>query len=122
MHRKNAKRKNGIGFPPSIVPPDKQALDKAVADDKAWFAAHPNRGTRLRPEYPGELPRKRTPPEGAIETAHILVEQIKPGVRLRTPVLLLPGSDFRDFDNDEYLMMHIYRQGEAFKAGKRRLS
>lgn len=67
--------------------------EPARADDRRWFAAHPQRGYRLRGvignEWGGAVPDARW----------VLVRQARPGVRGRRPVLLT-----RDLPDDDWLL------------------
>lgn len=47
-----------------------------AADDRDWFAAHPDRSHRLRAAYPGEWPPAQATP-------YTIVKQRRPGVRQR---------------------------------------
>ena len=57
--------------------------DPWVADDRDWFAAHPDRAHRLRDAYPGEWPAKQATP-------HTIVKQRQPGVRQRLGITVMP--------------------------------
>ena len=52
------------------------ACDRASDDDKAWFAAHPDRSYRIRPMVPGEH-------LGVASPAWCAVHQLRPGWRIR---------------------------------------
>ena len=54
--------------------------------DRQFFAMHPDRRYRFRRPFPGELATLHcAPPPGFLGS--VLVEQFKPGVRVRTPVV-----------------------------------
>lgn len=48
-------------------------------DDRAWFAAHPDRSHRVREVIPGEFPMEA--PDGFV--GHVVVRQMQPGFRQR---------------------------------------
>ena len=59
-----------------------KAIDRACADDAAWFAVHPSRIFRLRDAIPFEFNRDIGLPPWQ-ETWRALVAQGAPGVRFR---------------------------------------
>lgn len=69
--------------------------DEISAADRAWFAAHPTRRCRVRPVREGESPLGE-PVDGSTVNGHVIVLQIKPGVRFRCYIELhelLPDED-----------------------------
>ena len=60
-------------------------VELASAADAAWFAARPNRTTRIRRFIAGEGPPMHQMGDGV---ACVAVRQIVPGVRARFPVYL----------------------------------
>lgn len=56
-------------------------LEPWLADDRRWFAAHPERTHRVRDAFPGEARRG----------THVVVRQIAPGARKR--LAFTPGPD-----------------------------
>jgi hypothetical protein len=56
-----------------------------AADDRDWFAAHPDRSHRLREAYPGEWPAE------AGNMLHAVVKQMQRGERLRLPITMTAG-------------------------------
>jgi hypothetical protein len=50
------------------------------ADDRDWFAAHPDRSHRLREAFPGEFSADFA------NCSHVVVEQMEPGARMRVPM------------------------------------
>jgi hypothetical protein len=68
-----------------------RALERLSEADRRWFAARSSRSFRLRKPARRELEML-----GGRDCTHVLVEQVKPGFRLRRPVLIiggLPDSD-----------------------------
>ena len=53
-------------------------------EDRAWFAAHPDRSHRIREVLPGEFPDLGTPPSAL--PVYVVVRQVQPGFRVRWPV------------------------------------
>jgi hypothetical protein len=60
--------------------------ERAVADDRRWFAAHPYRAHRIRPPGIGERQTMRGQHPGT--KMFVVVRQVEPGVRVRQPVWL----------------------------------
>ena len=69
--------------------------EKVSEDDRRWFAANPDASWRLRRLVPGELPGQ---PAGR----WMLVNQVRPGLRLRAPL---------DLDIDEETAAFMTRRG-----------
>ena len=64
-----------------ITPFHGKEIDAAMDNDRSWFAFHPGRRLRLRRLLPFEFE-----PEGPFsDDTYVLVMQLKPGVRTRTP-------------------------------------
>lgn len=74
---------------PSMTPILNTADSAWKADDAAWFTANPTRAHRLRPTLPGELgtlfPGGMVPAVPERHEFQVLIRQVKPGVRVRTP-------------------------------------
>ena len=64
-------------------------------DDRAWFAARPERAHRVRPVYPGEFLPMETPPG---QGWFAIVRQIAPGARLRRPMQLNRPGDMGEIE------------------------
>ena len=65
---------------------NKQAAAASDAD-RRWFAAHPLRSHRVRAMFKGEFPTLGPAPDG--HRAAVVVQQIAPCLRARTPVFLI---------------------------------
>ena len=74
---------------------DARAVEKVSEDDRCWFAANPAANWRLRRLVPGELP-------GHPAARWMLVNQVRPGLRLRAPL---------DLDIDEETAAFMTRRG-----------
>lgn len=68
------------------APPDVAAsLDRITAQDRAWFELNPHAEYRTRPAAPGEF----WPTFDSASVKYVIVHQVRPGFRLRCPVLRL---------------------------------
>ena len=65
--------------PPEIV----AAVDRISAEDRDWFALHPGVDSRVRPAAPYEF----WPMFDSRDVEYVRVRQVRPGYRLRGPVL-----------------------------------
>jgi hypothetical protein len=67
------------------------SVDRITGEDRRWFEDHPNATSRTRPAAPGEF----WPVFDSASVLHVIVTQVRPGFRLRSPVvrLNLPESD-----------------------------
>ena len=61
-----------------------EAIDRACESDRLWFERHPGESVRIRPLMSGEFAPFADPVESLM-----LVRQLFPGSRLRTPLPLL---------------------------------
>lgn len=70
---------NASIFPLTSQPgePDPTALDRARAQDQAWFRAHPGRSRYVRDAIAGEFPVPMPP------GTRVTVQQIAPGARVK---------------------------------------
>lgn len=59
-----------------------KAADRAPDLDRRWFETHPGQTRYVRPIVEGEFP----PFAELHSVSHVLVEQVRPGMRLRYPV------------------------------------
>jgi hypothetical protein len=64
-----------------VTPEQGAAIDAACASDRVWFLAHPEERERIRPLIGGEF----APEHIDAGAQHVLVTQIRPGVRTRRP-------------------------------------
>lgn len=87
MGKKARLKRERRAAPRLVQPPENvvAALEEASASDRAWFELHPEESYRTRPAVDGEFwPMVQT----AIPL-YVLVVQVRPGYRLRCPVLRL---------------------------------
>ena len=80
----------------AMQPPDPTVVEQVSEVDRAWFEAHPGRRTYVRrlvsAEGPGPLPWSGN------GVAAVVVNQVRPGVRVRLPAYLpkLPPDTEQD--------------------------
>jgi hypothetical protein len=87
MGRKaRSKRQGRQSLPPTIELPPRIAdvIDRASEGDRVWFELHPDADVRRRPPIEGEFW-----PQELTSVTHVLVYQVRPGLRIRFPVLRL---------------------------------
>ena len=80
--------------PPKVVeaPPEIAAsIERITGEDRLWFEAHPHEESYTRPAAAGEF----WPAFDSACVLYVIVTQVRPGFRLRAPVirLHLPESD-----------------------------
>jgi hypothetical protein len=77
---------DGILFPPEEI---REAIARITTDDRNWFAEHPDAEFRERPPAAGEF----WPVFDSACVQFVIVTQVRPGWRLRFPVIRMsPGS------------------------------
>ena len=84
-------------FPSRVV---SITLGRGDSDDAEWFKRHPHRTHRIRPLISSDLPEF----ELAADADAIIVQQIRPGMRRRTPI---HGSPLPS-DNDDELQLILF--------------
>jgi hypothetical protein len=90
--------------------------DAAADDDREWFEQRPWRRFRVRPYRAGELLHPAVTlfaagPSGAPrEVNHVIVRQIRPGVRTRTPVYATPARA-RKLNDDQKIARFMRSRG-----------
>ena len=67
-----------------------RAADKASEKDRIWFEKHPGQTEYIRPPISGEFP-----PFPGLRIDAVQVVQIRPGARLRHPLLILAVGSTR---------------------------
>lgn len=76
--------------------------------DKEWFAANPTRSFRIRRLFAGEFPSDFS--EGQ---THVLVRQLRPGLRDKLALLdARNGADFDRFPDDDAACMMLWERLE----------
>lgn len=88
MRRKSKTKGPSRPVPPIVEPPPEfaEAIDRASEGDRIWFELHPDAEYRERPPIDGEFwPHQFT------RADFVLVHQIRPGFRVRTPMVWLTG-------------------------------
>lgn len=91
------------------------AQERASADDRSWFEQRPRARGRVRDFIPGELP------VSSQACAHVLVRRVKPGVRMRQP--LVPGWQpftYLRVDPETGELLGKYSEAEAWQDAKYR--
>ena len=85
-------------------PPDKEQVAKACEDDRLWFKERVGVKFRLRPAYPGEMPKLRAYKEHSQREEAlldkipqnwqelVLVHEISPDNRMRLGLLGIPND------------------------------
>ncbi len=68
-------------------------MDRVSARDRRYFARHRERDWYVRPCVAGEYGAYEREPEYAM-ASHTMVEQIMPGYRVRSPMILLRHRDY----------------------------
>jgi hypothetical protein len=80
---------------PEIPIPDDHPIEVASRSDRKYFEEHPEETSYIRAMVPGEFPHS---PEDAAP-AHVLVEQIRPGFRIRRGIHLFKTEQVRPFED-----------------------
>jgi len=87
------RRQRGRRIPAPITPPPEvsAAIDRISENDREWFERHPGVDERIRLAAYGEF----WPTFDSASVLYVIVMQVRPGFRLRVPVirLHLPESD-----------------------------
>jgi hypothetical protein len=80
---------------PEIPIPDNHPIEIASRSDRQYFEEHPEETQYIRAMVPGEFPYG---PEDDVP-AHVLVEQIQPGFRIRRGIHLFKTEQVRPFED-----------------------
>lgn len=70
-------------------------IEVASRSDKEYFNTHPGETSRIRAMVPGEFPYA----EGDVIPAHVIVEQLAPGIRIRRGIHLFKTEQVRPFED-----------------------
>lgn len=70
-------------------------MEAACRSDREYFAQHPDETSRVRAMVPGEFPYAA----GNDIPAHVMVEQIQPGFRIRRGIHLFKSEQVRPFED-----------------------
>ncbi len=91
--RAKRRKQKSLPRPLIVTPPAEIAalIDRASEGDRVWFELHPGEDVRLRPIIDGEFW-----PNHFDRASHVIVQQVRPGFRLRLPVmrLSLPAGEW----------------------------
>ncbi len=88
MGKKSRTKRQRRSEQPNILQPPPEiaaAIDGTSNEDRLWFEANPLAAYRTRPPVPGEF----WPTFDAACVAYVIVHQVRPGFRLRVPILRL---------------------------------
>jgi hypothetical protein len=85
--RKKSKEPSEKPAPKVIYPPAEiaTAIDRITSEDRDWFGAHPGLELRTRPAAQHEF----WPVFDSVNVLYVIVTQVRPGYRLRFPVVRL---------------------------------
>jgi hypothetical protein len=82
-----------------------RAMDAVSDDDRAWFAASPDRSYRLRPiSEPERAIGNKAPPDLGVSN-YVIVKQIKPGIRVRVSFKAYPLHRPENFSDNACAML-----------------
>ncbi len=83
--RSKSSRKRVRPMPPVITPPPEvsEAIDRMSENDRKWFECHPEAKERIRLARPHEF----WPTFDSACVKYVIVKQVQPGFRLRSPIL-----------------------------------
>ena len=88
----------------------KVAQEEASEDDRVWFEQHPLAKGRVRAFIPNEIP------VSSQKCEHVFVRQVKPGIRMRQPLVVgwQPFTYFR-IDPETGEVLGKYSDAEAWQ-------
>ena len=88
MSRKLKHQLRNAGWDEKVVTPPADvaaSIDRITSDDRRWFLDHPSEETRVRPAAPDEF----WPVFDSASVRYVVVAQVRPGFRLRAPVVAM---------------------------------
>jgi hypothetical protein len=71
-----------------------KALDLVIADDAEYFESNPEEQVRVRPMSPAERQEQQMSDSGCPECELMIVTELAPGMRRRSPVYAVASNDF----------------------------